>query len=270
MADANRTDRVQAAPSRREELLRMKRQLEDLLSGVEAQIRETGSSEVPEPKESSGTGHEEKWTGSKRPVRELVLDSLDELGWPAYTRELTQYCGARFGREIPATRYGPLMKDEMQAFRPGTNRRPVWLCFALTSDRHQAIKRLLCRSNWPLHRRIIAPSSGLVQYLNLTARLCELAMKFESSAADPQMLRIIAADHARDLPGVRLIRGKFDLEGWRSIALQQLHDAAERDEAARKTSAERLEARSELYQLFGMPDVHDGPATEANEQRVGS
>lgn len=270
MAAIDRTNRVQSPPSRREELLRMKRQLEDLLSGVEAQIREAGSPELAEPKESIGTAQEGKWTGSKRPVRELVLDSLDELGWPAYTREITQYCTARFGREIAATRYGSLMKDEMQAFRPGTSRRPVWLCFALTSDRHQAIKRLLCRSDWPLDRRILAPSSGLVQYLSLTARLCELAMKFESSAADAQMLRIIAADHARDLPGVRLIKGKFDLEGWRSMALEQLRDAAERDEVTRKASAERLEARSELYQLFGMPDLHEGPATEANEQRVGS
>lgn len=270
MPASNHKNRVQPAQSRREELLRMKSQLEDLLSGVEAQIRETGTPEMVDPKESSGRAHEIRWTGSKRPVRELVLDSLDELGWPAYTREITQYSAARFGREIAATRYGSLMKDEMQAFRPGTSRRPVWLCFALTSDRHQAIKRLLCRSDWPLDRRILAPTSGLVQYLNLTARLCELAAKFESSAADPQMLRIIAADHARDLPGVRLIKGKFDLEGWRSVALEQLRDAAERDEVARKASAERLEARSELYQLFGMPDLHEGPATEANEQRVGS
>ena len=162
------------------------------------------------------------------------------------------------------------MKDEVQAFRPGTNRRPVWLCFVLTSDRHRPIKRLLCRSDWPLDRRILAPSSGLVQYLKLTARLCEMALKLESSAADPQMLRIIAADHARDLPGVRLIRGRFDLEGWRSIALHQLRETADRDEEARVASAKRLEGRSELYQLFGMPDVHEASAAETDEQRVGS
>src|SRR5215469_4362839 len=135
-------ENVQPGRARREELLRMKRQLEDLLSGVEAQIRETGTPEMGEPRKSNRTTDEVHWTRAKRPVRELVLDSLDELGWPTYTRELTQYCKARYGRDIAPTRYGPLMKDEMQAFRPGTSRRPVWLCFALTSDRHQAIKRL--------------------------------------------------------------------------------------------------------------------------------
>jgi hypothetical protein len=268
MADARTKNSTGAPHPQREELLKMKRQLEQLLGGVEAQLLQT---ESLGPANGSSPGlHPRPAGGSKRPVRELVLESLDELEWPTYTREITQYCSARFGRNIPASRYGPLVKDEMEAFRPGTSRRPVWLCFALTSDRHQGIKRLFCRSDWPLEWRIFAPTSGRVQYLRMTARLCELAAKYEASAADPQMLRILAADHARDLPGIRLVKGKFDLEGWRAIAMQQIEEIAERDEAARKSSAERLQPKPELFKLFGMPDLHEGPNTEISAQRVGS
>lgn len=268
MADARTRKNVGVPQTQRDELLKMKRQLEQLLGGIEAQLLQTELLETTngsDPKRGPKTEG-----GSKRPVRELVLESLDELKWPAYTREITQYCSARFGRDIPASRYGPLVKDEMDAFRPGTSRRPMWICFALTSDRHQGIKRLLCRSDWPLESRIFAPTSGRVQYLRMTARMCELAAKYETSAADPQMLRILAADHARDLPGVRLVKGRFDLDGWRTIALQQLEEIAERDEAARKASAERLFPKPELFKLFGMPDLHEGPNADISAQKVGS
>src|SRR5947208_12683875 len=46
-----------------------------------------------------------------RPVRGLVLDLLDDLAWPTYTRELAAYSAARDGRHLAPTRFGALMRD---------------------------------------------------------------------------------------------------------------------------------------------------------------
>jgi hypothetical protein len=130
------------------------------------------------------------------------------------------------------------------------------------------IKRLLARSDWPLEQRIVAPTSGRVQHLKITAALAQIALDAEQSAADPEMLRIIAADHARDLPGIQFRRGQFDLEEWRNVALGLLEELLPKDEEARRESAARLEKRGELIHLFGAPDLENlepGPGERMSE-----
>src|SRR5262249_19674785 len=73
-----------------------------------------------------------------RPVRSLLLDALEDLDWPAYTRELGLYCQARYGREIAPTRFGTLATDETKSYQRARQPRMVWLCFALTSGRAES------------------------------------------------------------------------------------------------------------------------------------
>jgi hypothetical protein len=203
-----------------------------------------------------------------RPVRLQVLDCLEDLKWMGYAREVAQYSAARYGREISPTRFGPLVKDEVASYLKRA-RRPVWLCFALTHDRFEPIKRLLGRSDWPLECRIVAPTSGRIQYLKLTSRLCELAIDAEKLAVDPTMLKIIAADHARDLPGVKIKRGEFHLQSWRDSAIELLADLEPRDAELRQDSGVRLKKRPEFQQLFGVPDLinlEPGRNQEASKQ----
>jgi len=196
------------------------------------------------------------FSAKPRPVRLHVLDCLEDIGWMAHTREIAQYSAARYGRDIPPTRFGPLIKDEAASYQSrGT--RPVWLCVGLTHDRFEPIRRLLGRSDWPLERRIVAPTSGRIQHLKLTARLCELALGADETAADPLMLKILAADHARDLPGVKLKRGQFDLKLWSDVVKDLLNELLPRDEELRREAAARLGKLSDFQQLFGMPDVID-------------
>lgn len=197
--------------------------------------------------------------GMFRPVRGLVLDALDDIGWPTYSRQIAAYAQARYGRSIPATRFGVLMNDEIEAYvnRQDPRRRPrtVWMCPALTWDRAEPIKRLLTRSEWPLERRVFAPTTGRVQYLTTTIRLCEIAMTAGDTAADPETLRILAADHARDLVGIEFRRGHFPLEEWAAIARKLLVEVAERDEEMRRSAAARFEVQlDERSQLFGLPE----------------
>src|SRR5207249_4044884 len=106
-----------------------------------------------------------------------------------------------------------------------------------------------------------------VQHLKITARLCELTLQAEDTAANPEMLRIITADHARDLPDIKFRRGVFELERWRDTALKLLADLEPRDEEIRRESAGRLAQRDDYYQLFGLPGVIEGMDAPARSWR---
>jgi hypothetical protein len=154
-------------------------------------------------------------------LRALALDALAELGWPAYSRELAPFITARAGRAVTVSSLNALAEAERRAYQRGTRQRAVWLCCGLTYDRYESIARLWARSDWPLHRRIVAPTTGRVQYLTITARLCDPALHAEA-AADPALLRVLAAEHARDLPGIRVEQGAYELTRWRDVALALL------------------------------------------------
>lgn len=166
------------------------------------------------------------------------------------------YCAARYDRNIPLTRFGTLAKDETTAHLNRARPRTVWLCFGLTHDRAEPIKRLWARSDWPLEERIVAPTTGRVQHLRMTARLCEIANG--ENAVDPMMIKILAADHARDLPGVDVRRGEFQLDLWREVALKHLTEVQPRDEQLRRQAASRWASLSERYRLFGRPEEIGG------------
>jgi hypothetical protein len=89
--------------------------------------------------------------GRRRPVREVVLEYLDDLGWPANARELATYAAARYGRELPSVRFGSLGADERTAYAKGAVR-PVWLCHALSHERGDVVRRQWARSDWALER----------------------------------------------------------------------------------------------------------------------
>lgn len=272
-------DRLELLQQRRGELLQLRRQLKGMLGDLDVLIAEEKSRRAGEPATSQptvaarssappDTDNEQPSRSPGRPLRVVVLDALDDIAWPSYSRELSQFCSAWTGRTIQPERFGSLANDEMKAFQrslEGSRVRPVWLCFALTHDRYQPIKRLWARSDWPLERRIIAPTSGRVQHLKLTAKLCELAGR--GGAENSEMMGIIAADHARDLPGVRVQHGKFEVDVWRRIALELLQEFEPRDAEARLQSADRLRDHGPIVQLFGAPEAEDVPPQE-RQRRV--
>jgi hypothetical protein len=227
-----------------EQLLKRKAALEDELREVERSMREQRKEQRHAAVRGASRG---------RPARQTVLDVLDEFGCLAFSREIMLYAQAKYGRVIPSTRFGTLSSDEQTAIKTG-NPREVHLCHGLTSERFEAIKRLWARSDWPLWKRIVAPTTGRVQHLAITAKLCDLALANESPSDDPEMMKFIAADHARDLPGVKVTRGEFDLCMWRDIATAELAKWAARDQELREAAAGRLSKHDELVQSFGVSE----------------
>lgn len=187
---------------------------------------------------------------SARSMRDLVLDALAEIGFTCYAQQLALYIKARYGRELNPTRFGTLSVDEERAYSRGTSRL-VWLCHGLTFDRVEPVKRLWARSDWPLERRLVTPIFGRTQYLRAAAKFSELAMQADALAADPHLMRYLAADHARDL-GVVVKHGEFNLREWRELALAQLLALEEKEADLLKGTAEDLALRLEgAESLFG-------------------
>ena len=117
------------------------RGLRDRLLEIQADVDETirsidaaGSQPRVPPAKPAG-----RITGRRRPVREVVLEYLEDLGWPANGRELAMYASARYGRELPSVRFGSLGADERTAYVKGAVR-PVWLCHALSHDRGEVVQ----------------------------------------------------------------------------------------------------------------------------------
>ncbi len=231
------------------ELERERARLAQQLAEIDARLA-SGSGRASAP-----AGPNEPARGTKRqvPVRNLLLDSLADLGTMAFSRELALFAQARYGRKLSSTRFGSLSNDEASAFGKGRHR-PVWLCHGLVADRGEAIKRLWGRSDWPLSERVVAPTTGRVQHLHMTAALCRIAGGNER-VVDPEMMAILAADHARDVPGLEVRRGKFDLETWRLAAEMLLDELLPTDRTNREVAADQLSARLDDHgRLFGVPD----------------
>lgn len=190
---------------------------------------------------------------ASRPLREIVLDALEEASVPLNSLLLANVIRPLQDRMIPSTRFGTLSNDEARSF-DSSRSKPVYLCHCLTYDRGEAVKRFWARSDWPLHERVMGPMSGRVLFLRGAAWTIGLAKAVADGvavAADPDKLNYIAADQARDA-GLAVRRGDFPYEDWLQAIETLVARHAEEDEAARREAAEMLRAcLTEREQLFG-------------------
>jgi hypothetical protein len=211
--------------------------------------------EIPDPKSQDG-GRVSAATRDHAPRRQsfrtVLLDGLQDLGYPTTSRTLGKFVAARFGRAIPATQFGTLAAQERRAFsRQGPESRSIWLCHGVRVDFHP-IKRILARSDWPLAWRIVAPTSGRVQFLRATERLCQLAMRAEDTAKDSGALMALALAHARDLPGVGVDDREPDFAKYAAVARNLLSELEPEDLRLRQEASVRLQGMPDGVQLFGV------------------
>jgi hypothetical protein len=185
----------------------------------------------------------------RRPLRELVLDALNDAQTPLNSLLIASVFRPLYRRDVAATRFGTLSVDEQRSFdskRP----RPVYLCHCLTHDRGQAMKRFWARSDWPLEDRIIGPMTGRVLFL----KGAEWVIRLASAAgvgADADKLRFVAADQARDA-GYPVRRGDFPYGDWAAHIQSQIERYSGDDRAVRaKASSELASQLGERALLFG-------------------
>jgi len=232
-------------------LATLQRELRSTLDRIDRTLKR-----FPATSNSDGIGY--LGGAPRRPLRIQILDVLGDLGVLSYGREITACTYARYDVVIQPTRFGSLTNDEIAAYTrrdaPRSRKRTLWLCSALRHDDAAPIRRLLARSDWPLEKRIWAPTTGRVQHLRIVARLCELAIDDAVLLANPDVLYGLVQTYARDLP-IKTIPDQYAFEEWRerALALLQEDDLEARDYDLRQQAAERWSGLSERHQLFGPP-----------------
>ncbi len=88
------------------------------------------------------------------PIREVVLQALDELGWPQNAGFVAEYLWAKRQLQLDSRAFAPLRRDERRAWRHAPGAR-AYVVPALNPD-GTANPRWLTSSAWELHRRVIA------------------------------------------------------------------------------------------------------------------
>lgn len=187
------------------------------------------------------------------PLRDQVLDLLQEANIPLNSLLLASVMKPLLGRSVPSTRFGTLSNDEVKSF-DSSRARPAYLCHCITYDQGQPVKRFWARSDWELADRIMAPMTGRVLFLRGAAWAIKLARAVsldERHVANAEILNFVAADQARDA-GLQVKRGEFPYDTW----LQAIDDAvakiADDDRRVREDAARQLqESLSDREQLFG-------------------
>lgn len=89
------------------------------------------------------------------PIREVVLDALDELGWPQNARFLEEYLWAKRQLQLDSRAFASLRRDELRAWQRAPGARRAYIVPALNAD-GTANPRWLASSAWDLPRRVIA------------------------------------------------------------------------------------------------------------------
>ena len=198
----------------------------------------------------------------RRPVREDVLDLLSDAEVPLNSLSIAKVLDVVKGRKVPSTRFGTLSSDEFRSWN-SSRRRTLYLCHLLNVEDGAPLKRYWARSDWPLARRVFGPRTGSVSFLDTALWIIDLARRADE-AHDPDRLRYLAADQARDA-GLKVRRGEFDLDAWHDALSTERERLAEADEAARVEGAERLADRLDGTELLygARPTLEVIPGTVA-------
>ena len=205
---------------------------------------------------------------SSRPLRDITLDALADARWALNSLMLASVLGPLHGRSIASSRFGTLSSDEQASF-DSKRARPVYLCHCLTHDQGQAMKRFWARSDWPLADRIVGPMSTRVLFLRGAKWAIQLAAKAKD-ASDPDRLKYVAADQARDA-GLQVRRGEFHFADWITAIDAQLKAIAGDDELVRRAAGDKLSLQlGERELLFGArPSFVSLPGSRSSWRSAG-
>ena len=93
-----------------------------------------------------------------QPIREVVLEELDQLGWPQNAGFLEEYLWARRQLHLESRAFAPLRRDERRSWDRAPGSRQAYIVPALNPD-GTANPRWLTSSAWELSRRVVASPS---------------------------------------------------------------------------------------------------------------
>src|SRR5215472_6398229 len=189
-------------------------------------------------------------TTPSRPIREVVLQALDELGWPQNAGFLEEYLWARRQLQLGSRAFAPLRRDERRAWRNAPGARTAYVVPALNPD-GSPNPRWLTSSAWELDRRVIASAE--------TERLFDLqkiaALRVRGSRGPLGTLLERYAKQILEIDPPPVSATAAQTSAWRTrirahntALIEQIRD---RDDSHRQRIARRLARLPDHDQLWG-------------------
>jgi hypothetical protein len=196
----------------------------------------------------------------QRPMREQVLDILDELSVPGSPRVISEIAAARYGRPLPASRFASLRRDEERACRKDPSSRPAWVVPALTAQGLTAIPRLVASSAWPAERRLIGARTLRANHLRTLMALQSMHQRSQQTGDSRATahLEVIILGFAQTVPGAIEPGKRLEHARIGEAARAELDHIEDADNEERRTAAPRLEHLPEQHRLWGQPAVIEG------------
>jgi len=191
----------------------------------------------------------------QRPMREQVLDIIDELGVPNSPRVVSEYALTCLGIELPVPRFASLRRDEERGFRKDPLSKPAWVVPALNMTGFAPIPRLVASSVWPIERRLIGPRTLRVNHLLTLVALLKRAANLTEGEEAARGITGLVLRFARSVPGAWAVTGEPDLERIRAATEAELQTIGSDDEPERKQAAEKLEKYPLDRQIWGLPPM---------------
>jgi hypothetical protein len=201
-----------------------------------------------------------------RPLRERVLDVLDEIGVPAPPRVVSEVATLSYGMTLPASRLASLRRDEERAYRKDALSRPAWVVPALTVHSLTAIPRIIATSTWPLERRLIGARTLRANHLRTVISLLD-ALRRTGDRADERTIahfESVLVSFAQSVSGALQAGARPEHERIRAAVEAELGHIEPLDVEERKVAAKRFEKLPETNQLWGQPAlIHSRSAAKA-------
>lgn len=197
-----------------------------------------------------------------KPLRELALDALDDLGVPAAPALIADLTEALTGVRPSPSRFASLRRDEESAARRNIAAKPAWIVPAINAAELTAIPRLLCSSAWSLDRRIVGSRSMRTDHLRIAESLARrLKQLREAGAPESKNVDRLLFPIARAIPGATETGKLVDPDKVTDAARAELAALDQADQAERGEACARLANASSHVRLWGRPAIIDTAAT---------
>ncbi len=195
----------------------------------------------------------------RRPMRELALDVLEEVGVPAAPSTVSEFA-ACFGLSIPASRFSSLRRDEQRAYRKNPLSRPAFVVPAISAVGLTAVKRVVCSSAWEDERRVIGSRSLHVNHLKfLLALLAASGRAPRVGEANVDRIWALVTRYAMSVPGALKVGKEPNRDRIEAAAMAELERVEAPDEEERREVAEKMARMSDFHRLWGLDRLWGRP-----------
>jgi hypothetical protein len=184
------------------------------------------------------------------PIRAVVLDALNELGWPTNARFLEEYLWAKQQLQLDSRAFASLRRDELRSWQRAPGARAAYIVPALNPD-GSANPRWLTSSAWDLTRRVVA-SAETEQLFDLQ-KILALRVRGSRGPLGTLLERSVTQILAIEPPPVSA--SAAITRAWRTHVWSHAAGLTEairsRDDEARSRIAARLAALPAQVRLWG-------------------